>query len=95
MMKVNFLGNFYKYSHENNYTGIIFICYPLVPLLAFLNLLWKRPKNWKRKEDEDDSDSTQAFRKAKYLATLASGITGGIESPLQFTLQVTVICSLL
>ena len=65
------------------------MCWPVVPFISFLNLLWNRPKNWKRAESVD-SDTTQAFREAKRISSMASGITGGIESPIQFALQVTI-----
>ena len=59
----------------------------MIPFFSFLNLLWTRPKNWKR-EQSVDPDTTKAFDKAKRIATMTSGITGGIESPIQFALQV-------
>ena len=67
----------------------LFICWPVVPLISFLNLLWHRPKNYKRKESVE-SDNTDEFIHAKNIATMASGVSGGIESPIQFVLQVTI-----
>ena len=74
---------------SSNITGGLFICWPVVPFFSFLNLLWTRPKNWKR-EQSVDSDTTEAFDEAKRIATMTSGITGGIESPIQFALQVAI-----
>ena len=71
-------------------TGGLFICWPVVPFISFLNLLWTRPKNWNRPESVN-SVTTEAFIKAKSISTMTSGITGGIESPIQFALQVTII----
>ena len=74
---------------SSNITGGLFICWPVVPFFSFLNLLWTRPKNWKR-DQSVDSDTTEAFDEAKRIATMTSGITGGIESPIQFALQVSI-----
>ena len=61
----------------------------MVPLISFLNLLWHRPKNYKR-EESVESVETEEFISAKDTATKTVGISGGIESPIQFALQVTI-----
>ena len=61
----------------------------MVPLISFLNLLWHRPKNYKR-EESVESVETEEFISAKDIATKTAGISGGIESPIQFALQVTI-----
>ncbi len=65
-------------------SALLIIFYPLVPLAAYINLLWKRPK------DPNRSRYKTAFREAEYLAMIAHSIAGGIESPLQFILQASV-----
>ena len=67
----------------------LLIFWPVVPFISFLNLLWHRPKNYKRKESVE-SDNTDEFIHAKNIASMASGVSGGIESPIQFVLQVTI-----
>ena len=61
---------------------MLIVFYPLVPLAAYVNLLWKQPKDLRNRKDKAD------FREAEYKAMIAHSIAGGIESPIQFILQV-------
>ena len=71
---------------------LLIVFYPVVPLAAYINLLWKQPKdlmNWKDKADMKKNWKKKAeFREAEYRAMIAHSIACGIESPIQFILQV-------
>ncbi len=62
---------------------LLLVFYPVVPLFAYLNLLWKHPKGKSKL-----SKHRQEFKESEYMATIAHSIAGGIESPIQFILQV-------
>jgi len=59
----------------------------VVPLAAYFNLLWHRPKDIKKARKETNEEAAN-FREAEHLAVVAHSIAGGIESPVQFILQV-------
>jgi len=69
-------------------TVLLIALYPVVPLAAYLNLLWHRPKDISRARKETNNKETATFREAEHLAVVAHSIAGGIESPVQFILQV-------
>ncbi len=58
------------------------LLYPIVPLMAYLCLLWKHPNDLSRRREKKD------FQESATLAAVAHSIAGGIESPIQFILQV-------
>ena len=55
--------------------------YPVIPVLAYVNLLWAKPK--RRGEA-----SSAKFREAEYFACIAHAISGGIGTPVQLVFQV-------
>ena len=61
------------------YATLLILLYPIVPVLAYINLLWKKPK--------DPNAVSKEFREAEFLATIAHAISGGIESPVQLMFQ--------
>ena len=60
------------------FAALLIICYPLVPILALLILLWMRPTNNK---------TTKEFKEAEYGATVSYAIRGCFESPIQICFQ--------
>ncbi|TRY78671.1 hypothetical protein TCAL_11594 [Tigriopus californicus] len=71
------------------YSMLLLLFYPLVPTLAFVRLLWKRPKLGLNQESNAVENSE--FQEAQYQAKIAHSITGGIESPIQLILQIWMI----
>lgn len=65
-------------THVLLYATVLVLFYPIIPILAYINLLWKRPK---------DAIITQEFRDAEHLANLAHALSGGLESPIQLIFQ--------
>ena len=78
--------------------------YPLVPTALFLSVLWhktnvKPPVGDKEdsneeSENEENEENIQESRNLELLvhyARLAPAIEGGIEAPLQFLLQVSLV----
>jgi len=65
------------------YCFLLIAFYPLVPLVAYANLLWKKPK--------EPGAISNEFREAEFLASLAHALSGGIESPVQLTFQCWMI----
>ncbi len=63
----------------------LLVFYPIVPFLAYMRLLWRRPK------DMTDRAGKSKFREAEFQAMTAHAIAGGIESPIQFILQTLLI----
>merc|ERR1712018_361705 len=61
--------------------GVLF--YPVIPVLAYVNLLWAKPK---RSAGEAASSSAK-FREAEYFACIAHAISGGIGTPVQLIFQ--------
>ena len=72
-------------------TVLLIVFYPIIPTVAYLNLLWHIPKN--RMTAHELSDEMVKFRSAEFKAKMAQCSSGRIESPIQFTLQVTCINS--
>ena len=60
--------------------------YPVIPVLAYVNLLWAKPK---RGAGEAASSSAK-FREAEYFACIAHAISGGIGTPVQLIFQVQI-----
>ena len=59
---------------------LLLVLYPIVPILAFANLLWMKPKpGYPISED--------SFREAEYRSVIAHAISGCIESPIQIIYQ--------
>ncbi len=65
---------------------LLLLFYPVVPLAAYLNLLWKHPKRHRSSRKE-----RLAFRDSERAAATAHSVAGGIESPVQFVLQLWLI----
>ena len=59
------------------------VLYPIVPILAYANLLWMKPKSNSLAEEN-------AFREAEYRSVIAHSISGCIESPIQLIYQVHI-----
>ena len=78
--------------------------YPLLPTALFLSVLWhktnvkppvgdKKDSN-EKSENEENEENIQESRNLELLvqyARLAPAIEGGIEAPLQFLLQVSLV----
>ncbi|XP_059083079.1 uncharacterized protein LOC131880454 [Tigriopus californicus] len=60
------------------YVMLLILFYPIIPIVAYMNLLWRRPK---------DGIITKDFRDAEYLANLSHALSGGLESPIQLIFQ--------
>ena len=67
-----------------------FLCillYPLTPIIAIFNFLWRKPKNSKRGSVNSQKTFNQEFQEAKYGATITQAIHGSIASPIQLCYQ--------
>ena len=60
------------------YAILLFLFYPIVPILALLIVLWMKPRGNK---------ITKEFKEAEYGATVSYAIHGCIESPIQLSYQ--------
>ena len=60
------------------YAMLLFLFYPIVPLLALMVLLWMKPSGNK---------STEEFKNAQYGATVSYTIQGCISAPIQIAFQ--------
>ena len=58
------------------------VFYPIVPILAFINLLWMKPKL-------NCAVSEESYMEAEYRSVVAHAISGCIESPIQLIYQVS------
>ena len=58
--------------------------YPVIPVLAYVNLLWAKPK----RNGRGEAASSAKFREAEYFACTAHAISGGIGTPVQLVFQV-------
>ncbi|CAB4070460.1 unnamed protein product [Lepeophtheirus salmonis] len=67
------------------YCGLLVLFYPIVPVIAFMALLWHN------QNDLDNKQKMEKFRQAEYRAMISHAIAGGIESPVQFVLQIWLI----
>jgi hypothetical protein len=54
-------------------------------VLAYVNLLWAKPKH------RHHCESSAKFREAEYFACIANAISGGIESPVQLSFQLWMV----
>ena len=87
-------------------SAVLLLLYPIVPTLAYIVLLWAKPKKTRlhrlsRKlsikngknglERQESGNELQYFQKFQFYSQLSQGISGGIESPIQFTLTVILI----
>ena len=61
--------------------------YPVIPVLAYVNLLWAKPK---RGAAGEAASSSAKFREAEYFACIAHAISGGIGTPVQLIFQVHI-----
>ncbi len=66
------------------YAALLLVFYPIVPTLAFINLLWKKPRS-------SNDPVTPEFREAEARTVIAHAITGGLESPIQLIYQVWLV----
>ena len=66
------------------YALILLVFYPIMPLLAFIYLLYKKPKT-------TDEPITDEFVNAQYNSIIVYAITGGLESPAQLIFQVWLV----
>lgn len=66
---------------------LLLIFSPIMPVVAYMYLLWRRPKN--PHLVEEDTPENKRFKKAEYFAMMSHAIAGGVESPIQFCLQVS------
>ena len=67
-----------------------FLCillYPLTPIIAIFNFLWRKPKNSKRGSVNSQKTFNQELQRAKYGATITQAIHGSIASPIQLCYQ--------
>ena len=87
--------------HFFTFTGILTICYPLVPTGVFLSVLWHKyiyetPETEEEHTIEDATQKSEKTPNQKRIKTLvhwarmAPVIEGGIEAPMQFLLQVNI-----
>ena len=60
------------------YALLLFLFYPIVPLLALMIVLWMKPS---------DNKDTDEFRNAQYGATVSYTIQGCISAPIQIAFQ--------
>ena len=75
--------------------------YPLVPTALFLSVLWHKtnikPPVGDKEDSNEESENEESIQESRNLellvhyARLAPAIEGGIEAPLQFLLQVSVV----
>ena len=75
--------------------------YPLVPTALFLSVLWHKtnvkPPVGDKEDSSEESENEETIQESRNLellvhyARLAPAIEGGIEAPLQFLLQVSVV----
>ena len=78
--------------------------YPLVPTALFLSVLWHKtnvkPPVGDKEDSSEESENEETIQESRNLellvhyARLAPAIEGGIEAPLQFLLQVSVVLPL-
>ena len=59
------------------------LLYPLTPIIAIVNFLWRKPKNSKM----GSVIFNREFQEAKYGATITQAIHGSIASPIQLCYQ--------
>ena len=81
--------NINPHLRYNTYTDrfqplISVLFYPVIPVLAYVNLLWAKPKRSAGKT----ASSSAKFREAEYFACIAHAICGGIGTPVQLIFQV-------
>ena len=87
--------------HFFTFTGILTLCYPLVPTGVFLSVLWHKyiyetPETEEEHTIEDATQKSEKTPNQKRIKTLvhwarmAPVIEGGIEAPMQFLLQVNI-----
>ena len=60
----------------------------MIPVLAYVNLLWAKPK--RGAAGEAAASSSARFREAEYFACIAHAISGGIGTPVQLIFQVQI-----
>ena len=75
--------------------------YPLVPTALFLFVLWHKtnvkPQVGDKEDSNEESENEENIQESRNLellvhyARLAPAIEGGIEAPLQFLLQVSLV----
>ena len=75
--------------------------YPLVPTALFLSVLWHKtnvkPPVGDKEDSNEESENEESIQESRNLellvhyARLAPAIEGGIEAPLQFLLQVSLV----
>jgi hypothetical protein len=83
------------------FSVLLLVLYPIVPVVSYFYLLWNRPKITYGKtsikksmnasltsDEKQECESAIRYREAEYFAMLSHAISGGIESPIQFILQV-------
>ena len=79
--------NQHKHRLQTAFLPLISVLfYPVIPVLAYVNLLWAKPK---RGAGETASSSAK-FREAEYFACIAHAISGGIGTPVQLIFQVQI-----
>ena len=68
--------------------------YPILPLLAYIRMMWRRRETLKsvkiieKVPDPGDKKDSIPIPEDDSLANLIAAIAGGIEAPIQFILQV-------
>jgi hypothetical protein len=60
------------------------LLYPIAPILAILNFLWKKPDE---SESKRQSTFTKSMKEAQYSCTMTQAIHGGIALPIQLCYQ--------
>ena len=83
------------------YAILLVAFYPIVPIVAYLNLLWNKVSIQIRIgaliaklnifQPKDPHRMSPKFLEAEYIATVAHAISGGIESPVQIAFQCWMI----
>ena len=64
-----------KWQKVSKYAILLIILYPILPFMAYVKMLWTRPK-----DPKPNSEEVKRFRKAEYNAMLAHAISGGRDA---------------
>ena len=85
-----------KHSRNTFFMAIlVFLFYPIVPTLLYIMTLWQNDSEQKdmsrEQKEEGKKEGFFARRSVMEYARISQALEGGVESPLQFTIQVSVI----
>ena len=66
------------------YALLLLVCYPFIPFVAYVRLLFKKPKSSQESVSAD-------FITAQYHTIIVHALTGGLESPIQLIYQLWLV----